>query len=49
LLERLNSTKNQDLDKKWAIFFNETNIHLNVVQHSTFLEVVKTTFEFQTY
>jgi hypothetical protein len=41
----LNSTKKQDLDKKWAIFFYEVNIPFNVVQHMAFIEVVKATFE----
>jgi hypothetical protein len=35
------------LDKKWPTFFCETNIPFNVVWHLIFLEVVKTTLEFQ--
>jgi hypothetical protein len=45
----LNSTRKQDLDKKWATFFSEMNIPFNVVQHPMFIEIVKITFEFWTY
>jgi hypothetical protein len=41
----LNLAKKQDLDKKWATFFYEANIPFNVVQHPTFIEVVKATFD----
>jgi hypothetical protein len=43
------STKIQDLDKKWATFFYEVNIPFNVVRHLMFIEVVEATFESQTY
>ncbi len=49
LSKGLNSTKKQDLDKKWATFFNEANIPFNVVWHPSFIEVVKATFESWTY
>ncbi len=45
LSEGLNSTKKQDLDKKWVTFFNEVNIPFNVVWHLAFIEVVKATYE----
>jgi hypothetical protein len=45
LSEGLNSTKN----KEWVIFFNEVNIPFNVVEHLTFIEVVKATYESWTY
>jgi hypothetical protein len=49
LSEGLNSTKKQDLDKKWVTFFNEVNIPFNVVWHLAFIEVVKATYESWTY
>ncbi len=49
LSKGLNSTKKQDLDKKWPTFFNEVNIPFNVVWHPTFIEVVKATYESWTY
>ncbi len=36
------------MDKKWITFFYEANIPFNV-WHPTFIKVVKTTSEFQTY
>jgi hypothetical protein len=38
--------KRQELDKKWVIFFYETNVHFNILQHSTFIKVVKATSKF---
>jgi hypothetical protein len=45
----LNSTKKQDLDKKWATFVYETNIPFNVVRHLVFIEAMKKTSESWTY
>ncbi len=44
----LNSTKKQDLDKKWATFSYEANIPFNVVQHPAFIETMKTTSKSRT-
>ncbi len=45
----LNSTRKGDLDKKWATLFYDVNIPFNVVQHATFIKVVKATSESWTY
>jgi hypothetical protein len=44
----LNSTKKENLDKKWATFFYEANISFNVMQHLVFIEVMKTNSKSQT-
>ncbi len=46
--EGLTLAKKPYLDKKWAPFFNETNIQaFNVVQHLTFLKAMKTISKFK--
>jgi hypothetical protein len=43
LPEGLNLAKKQDLDKKWATFFYGMNIPFKVVQHPTFIKIMKAT------
>jgi len=38
----------QNLDNKWASFFNEANIPFNVLLHLMFLKAMKATSESQT-
>jgi len=49
LPEGLNLAKKQDLDKKWATFFYGMNIPFKVVQHPTFIKIMKATSKSWTY
>jgi hypothetical protein len=37
----------ENLDKKWATFFYEANNPFNVAYHLTFIDVVKSTFDYK--
>jgi len=43
VLEGIDTSKKQVLDKKWAKFFYEANIPFNVVKHPAFVDAVKST------